>query len=197
MNAEQQVLYKVQKIRDINALAVPLNGFLKEAPFWKISCLWIWKIVLTVQREMLTVKLMSHLHSEEARKFENYSYVLLYAGDALLRAEKFERAEECFNRIFKIEAKGNQDILLSARMGKLECRIEIARSRMKRDDRIVFSGSIEKDFLALIRKDVFKTSSAIQQNIRSRLGRADMNISVLTIRSETAHAREVYQRSTI
>lgn len=105
----------------------------------------------------------------------------LDAGKVLYDAGDYKNAKSCFDRVLETLNTDDQDIRLSALMGKLECKVAMSLLRVT-DGKADLKGYEEaKYWHGVIAEDLLAASFKVQVDIKPRLARAGIQMDKLIV----------------
>lgn len=110
----------VNRISELNTVLDGFGGRPEGGFLWKLLYRLPKKQYIKIVRKSNVKSLMRIFYSTPRGVLGGCPYILLDAGRALLDADEFAHATECFNRVIETLNHDNQDIRLPALMGRLE-----------------------------------------------------------------------------
>lgn len=110
----------VNRISELNTVLGGFGGKPEGGFLWKLLYRLPKKQYIKIIRKSNVKSFMRIFYSTPRGVLGGCPYILLDAGRALLDAGEFAHAAECFNRVIETLNYDNQNIRLSALMGRLE-----------------------------------------------------------------------------
>lgn len=113
-------------------------------------------------------------------------WLLLAAGGALYELDDFDAALHCFESLIENETQPNQDIRLTALVGKIECELSLAFGRPRDGLEDSIACNLARTLSEIVRQDLSAAGKGLQLDLVSRLAEIDLAVGLLGGKSRSS-----------